>query len=102
MVKTTQVVEETIGTTLMGIKEQWEVQDNSNHNNARATKETTISTITSAAQQSAYNKMMAVWVAGFLPWRIVQMLVSSWLRAHVFTMISPQQVDCKSNVLDTL
>ena len=79
MVKTTQVVEETIGTTLMGIKEQWEVQDNSNHNNAQATKETTISTITSAAQQSAYNKMMAVWVAGFLPWRIVQVLMSSWV-----------------------
>ena len=60
MAKTTQVVEEIIGTTLMGIKEQWEVQANSNNNNARATKETTISTITSAAQQSAYNKMMAV------------------------------------------
>ena len=79
MVKTTQVVEETIGTTLMGIKEQWEVQANSNHNNALATKETTISTITSAAQQSAYNKMMVVQEAGFLPWRIVQVLVSSWV-----------------------
>ena len=60
LVRTIPVVEETIGITSMGIKGQWEMLVNHNSNNARATKETTISTITSAAQRSTSSKMMAV------------------------------------------
>lgn len=55
------------------------MQVNLSSNNARVTKETTISTITSAVQQSTYNKTMAVWEVGYLPWRIVQVLASLWV-----------------------
>ena len=84
LVKTTTLaVVETIDITSMGIRVRWEAQVNHSSNNARATKETTITTTismtTSAVQQSTYNKMMVVSEAAYLPWLTVLVLASSWV-----------------------